>query len=237
MGGSVAGGTVYVVSTPIGNLEDITYRAVRVLSEVDIVAAEDTRTSGLLLKHLDIRKPLLSYHSHNESRRVDSLLEELHRGKSVALVTDAGTPGVSDPAFVLIRAAIENRIPVVPLPGPTAFVPALIMSGLPMDRFVFEGFLPPKKGRRKRIDSLAGEERTVVLYESPHRIVRTLRDLIEAWGDRPAALAREITKAFEETIRGNLASILGQIPARGLKGEIVLVVAGFRNKRQTTTEQ
>lgn len=237
MGGPVAGGTVYVVSTPIGNLEDITHRAVRVLGEVDLIAAEDTRKSGLLLKHLGIRKPLISYYSHNETRRVESLLAELRDGKSVALITDAGTPGISDPAFVLIRGAIASGIPVVPIPGPTALVPALIMSGLPMDRFLFEGFLPAKKGRRGRIEALASEARTVVFYESPHRIERTLREIHDCWGDRPAALSREITKAFEETLRGNLSEILQQISGKNIKGEIVLVVGGIDARKSKRTDQ
>jgi 16S rRNA (cytidine1402-2'-O)-methyltransferase len=231
MGGSVSGGTLYVVSTPIGNLEDITRRAARILGDVDLIAAEDTRTSGMLLKHLGIRKPLVSYHSHNEARRLDSLLAGLHDGKSIAVITDAGTPGISDPAFSLIRGAIDGGIPVVPLPGPTAFVPALVMSGLPMDRFVFEGFLPAKKGRRGRIEALAREERTVVFYESPHRIHRTLREILDAWGDRPAALVREITKAFEEVRRGTLAGILMEISGMTVKGEIVLVVGGYASRR------
>jgi 16S rRNA (cytidine1402-2'-O)-methyltransferase len=231
MGGAVSGGTVYVVSTPIGNLEDITLRAVRILSEVDLIAAEDTRKSGVLLKHLGIRKPLVSYYSHNEVRRADELLAELHAGKSIAVVTDAGTPGISDPAFALIRKAIDNGFPVVPLPGPTAAIPALVMSGLPMDRFVFEGFLPAKKGRKGRLEALSTEERTVVFYESPHRIARTVEDILASWGDRPAALVREITKTFEEAIRGTLSDILSRLSGKSLKGEMVLVVGGFTGRR------
>ncbi len=232
MGGSTRGSTLYVVSTPIGNLEDISQRALRVLGEVDIIAAEDTRTSGILLKHFSIRKPLVSYHSYNEGKRVDSLIAELQAGKAIAVITDAGTPGISDPAYSLIRSAIGQGFPVVPLPGATAFVPALVMSGLPMDRFVFEGFLPVKKGRRGRIEALAAEGRTIVLYESPHRIVRTVQDLLTHLGDRPAALAREITKAFEETLRGTLSEILTQITGRTIKGEIVLIVGGVEKKRR-----
>jgi 16S rRNA (cytidine1402-2'-O)-methyltransferase len=232
VGGATVGGTLYVVSTPIGNLEDITNRALRVLAEVDLIAAEDTRTSGILLKHFSIRKPLISYHSYNEKRATENLVGELQAGKSVAVITDAGTPGISDPAFSLVRSAIEHRIPVVQIPGATAFVPALVMSGLPMDRFVFEGFLPAKKGRRTRIASLAMEQRTIVLYESPHRIVRTVQDLLAILGDRPAALAREITKRFEDIIRGRLSEILNDITGRSIKGEIVLIVGGADRERE-----
>ena len=232
VGGTTVGGTLYVVSTPIGNLEDMTSRAQRVLAEVDLIAAEDTRTSGVLLKHLSIRKPLISYHSFNEKKATENLVGELQSGKSVALITDAGTPGISDPAFSLVRSAIEHRIPVVPIPGATAFVPALVMSGLPMDRFVFEGFLPAKKGRRTRIASLSMEQRTIVLYESPHRVVRTVQDLLAILGDRPAALAREITKKFEDVIRGRLSEILSSITGKSIKGEIVLLIGGAEREKE-----
>jgi 16S rRNA (cytidine1402-2'-O)-methyltransferase len=236
MGGSTRSGTLYVVSTPIGNLEDISQRAIRVLGEVDLIAAEDTRKSGILLKHLAIRKPLVSYHSYNETRKVDELISELQAGKAVAVITDAGTPGISDPAFTLIRSAIQHGFPVVPLPGATALAAALVMSGLPMDRFVFEGFLPVKKGRKGRIEALTTEPRTIVLYESPHRIARTLQDLLTIIGDRPAALAREITKTFEETLRGTLSELLAKVTGKTIKGEIVLVVGGVEKKRSADRE-
>ena len=219
-------GILYLVSTPIGNLEDITHRALRILGDVELIAAEDTRKTGVLLKHFSIDRPMVSFHSHNESRKVGPLVGKLSEGRSIALVTDAGTPGISDPAFLLVRSAIEKKIPVVAVPGPTAFVPALIVSGLPTDRFVFEGFLPVKKGRRTRIAELAGERRTIVLYESPHRVARTVQELSESFGNRNAAIVREITKKFEEVIRGGLAELAGCLRERSLKGEIVIVVEG-----------
>jgi 16S rRNA (cytidine1402-2'-O)-methyltransferase len=230
MGGKPAG-DLYLVSTPIGNLEDITYRAVRVLGSVDVIAAEDTRKTGFLLHHLGIRRELVSYHSYNESKRVPELIRRLLHGESVAVVTDAGTPGISDPAFSIIRGALDAGIHVIPIPGPTAFLPALVVSGLPTDRFVFEGFLPVKKGRRGRLERLSGEKRTMVLYESPHRIDRTLRELLEVLGDRQAALAREITKKFEETTRGTLSEILSHVRVKKPRGELVLVIAGLREDR------
>jgi 16S rRNA (cytidine1402-2'-O)-methyltransferase len=229
-------GDLYLVSTPIGNLEDITARAVRVLSEVDVIAAEDTRTAGLLLRHLDIRKPLLSYHGYNERRRIPELVSRLSGGESIAVVTDAGTPGISDPASFIIRAAIDAGVRVIPVPGPSAFLAALSASGLPMDRFVFEGFLPVKKRRRSKLSELAEEERTIVLYESPHRIERTVRDLLEVFGERQAALVREITKKFEETLRGSFSTILEEVQARKMKGEIVLVVQGKPAGRQSVSQ-
>ena len=226
MGTTSGPGTLFLVSTPIGNLEDITHRALRILKEVDLVAAEDTRKTGQLLRHFGIERPLISFHSYNESRRVDGIISRLGAGNAVALVTDAGTPGISDPAYSLVRAAIDAGVPVVPVPGATAFVPALVVSGLPTDRFVFEGFLPAKKGRRKRLEAIAAERRTVVLYESPHRIARTVNDLKESCGDRRAVIVREITKKFEETIRGTLSELLVILEHRNLKGEIVVVMEG-----------
>lgn len=222
------GGRLYLIPTPVGNLGDMTYRAVRILQEVDLIACEDTRTSGVLLNHYGITTRKTSFHIHNEHGKASRLTEQMLDGLQLALVTDAGTPGISDPGFLLVRAAVEAGVPVECLPGATAFVPALAASGLPCDRFVFEGFLPPKKGRRTRLDALAAETRTVVLYESPHRIIRTMRDLAESFGaDRPACVARELTKTFEEYIRGTLQEIHDDLAARTkVKGEIVVIVGG-----------
>jgi 16S rRNA (cytidine1402-2'-O)-methyltransferase len=219
-------GTLYIVSTPIGNLEDITYRAVNILSNVDLVAAEDTRNSGNLLKHFNIHKPLLSFYSYNESRRLPELIEKLKSGLSIALVSDAGTPGISDPAYTIIRAAIDENIPVVAIPGAAAFLPALVTSGLPIERFVFEGFLPVKKGRKTKLEYLRDEDRTIVLYESPHRILRTLNDLLEYFGDREIAVARELTKKFEEIKRGKLSEIIAYYSSHTIRGEFVLIISG-----------
>ncbi len=230
MSESVKSGALYVVSTPIGNLDDITRRAVKVLGAVDVIAAEDTRKTKFLLDHLSIAKPLISYFSHNERRRVSSLIDRLNRGESVAVVTDAGTPGISDPAYVIIREAVGRGIPVIPVPGPSALLAALIMSGLPTDRFVFEGFLPLKKGRKTKLEQLSREERTLLIYEAPHRVRRTLEDILQHFGDRHIVLVREVTKKFEEVIRGNVSAVLkivGQSPPRG---EYVLVVAGVNFK-------
>jgi 16S rRNA (cytidine1402-2'-O)-methyltransferase len=228
-------GTLYIVSTPIGNLEDMTHRAVRVLSEVDLVAAEDTRTTHVLLDHYSIRKPLVSYHSYNEARRTPELIEKLQRGTTIALVSDAGTPGISDPAFRIIRSAIDHHIPVVAIPGPSAILPALIVSGLPTDRFVFEGFLPVKKGRRTLLDQLRTESRTIVLYESPHRLLRTLNDLEQSLGNRHVAVVREITKKFEEVIRGKIAEAIQHFSHHIARGEFVLVIAGVSKRRTEET--
>ena len=222
----IEAGALYVVSTPIGNLGDITQRAANVLAGVDLIAAEDTRTSRILLDHLGIRTPLVSYHSHNEARRARELIRRLREGKSVAVVTDAGTPGISDPAYAVIAEALAHGVRVIPVPGASAFLAALVVSGLPMDRFTFEGFLPAKKGRATRLTLLAGETRTIVLYESPHRVVRTVRDLHERLGDRHAAVARELTKKFEEVIRGPLSVLLHQLERREPRGEYVIIVAG-----------
>ncbi len=219
-------GMLYLVSTPIGNLKDISLRALEVLQAADLIAAEDTRRTRVLLQHYDIATPTTSYFDHNKERKLPQLLAKLCSGKTVALVSDAGTPGISDPAFRIVRECIVNDIQIEALPGATAFVPAVVLSGLPTDRFVFEGFLPVKKGRRKRLEELQGEVRTIVLYESPHRITRTLRDLETFLGDRQAAIARELTKKFEQVLRGSLSDLLQESMARKLKGEFVVVVAG-----------
>jgi 16S rRNA (cytidine1402-2'-O)-methyltransferase len=218
--------TLYIVSTPIGNLDDISRRAVRILGEVDLIAAEDTRTTLVLLSHLGIRKPLISYYSRNETRRAPELMERIRRGASLALVTDAGTPGISDPAYALIRAAVREAVAVIPVPGASAVLAALVASGLPADRFIFEGFLPLKKGRRTRWEKLKDEERTIVLYESPLRVVRALEELLEIMGDRRVAVARELTKKFEEVHRGRASEILERLRDRPPRGEVVLVIAG-----------
>jgi len=222
---------LYLVPTPIGNLGDITFRAVEVLKEADLLLAEDTRKSAILLKHLEISKPVHSHHKFNEHRSVESLVQRMQGGSTMALITDAGTPGISDPGFLLVRACIEHGIPVETLPGPTAFVPALVDSGLPCERFVFEGFLPQKKGRQKRLSELAGETRTMVFYESPYRLVRTLMQLAEYFGpERRASVSRELTKVYEETKRGSLTELSEYFSQGTVKGEIVLVVEGSRNQ-------
>jgi 16S rRNA (cytidine1402-2'-O)-methyltransferase len=220
-------GKLTLVPTPIGNLEDITLRAVRVLRECDAVVAEDTRVSGRLLQHLGISKPFVSFHAHNEHRVVEQLVERMQRGEHLALVSDAGTPAISDPGFLLVRAAVRAGVPVECLPGPTAFVPALVASALPCDRFVFEGFLPVKKGRQTRLKELSTEPRTIVLYESPHRLARTLADLAATFGtERPACVSRELSKLFEEHARGTLGELLAHFTAKEPKGEIVVCVGG-----------
>lgn len=218
---------LFVVPTPIGNLEDITLRAIRILKEVDLILAEDTRTSGHLLRHLEISKPMQSFHIHNEHQTLANLMERLHQGETMALITDAGTPGISDPGYLLIRECLRNQIEVECLPGPTAFVPALVNSGLPTDRFVFEGFLPHKKGRQTRLESLRNENRTMIFYESPHRLLKSLQQFTEYFGaDRPASVSRELTKVFEETVRGSLQEIITYFANKTIKGEIVIVIAG-----------
>jgi len=218
---------LYLVPTPIGNLGDITLRAIEVLKNVDIVLAEDTRKSGFLLKQFQISKPVQSHHKFNEHKTLESIVERIMGGTTVALVTDAGTPGISDPGFLLVRACIEKGIEVESLPGPTAFVPALVNSGLPCDRFVFEGFLPQKKGRQKRLTELSHETRTMVLYESPYRLVKTLTQLAEHFGpERKGSVSRELTKVHEETVRGTLQELALYFSKGTVKGEIVLVVEG-----------
>lgn len=216
-----------LVPTPIGNLRDITFRAVEVLQSAGLILAEDTRQAAKLLNHYQIRTRLQSHHMFNEHKTVDAISKQIEAGLTVALISDAGTPGISDPGFLLVRKCIEKGIEIEILPGPTAFVPALVGSGLPCDRFCFEGFLPAKKGRNKRISSLADEQRTMVFYESPFRLVRTLEDLAECFGsDREASVSRELTKIYEETVRGTLSSLAGYYKEKTPKGEIVIVVAG-----------
>lgn len=218
---------LFLVPTPIGNLEDITLRAIRVLKEADLILAEDTRTSGKLLKHFEIDTPMMSYHMHNEHKVVDRIVERINQGEQIALISDAGTPGISDPGFLLVRASIENEIRVECLPGATAFVPALVNSGFPCDKFVFEGFLPPKKGRQTRLKLLAEEKRTLIFYESPHKLLKTLGQFSEYFGeDRIISVSRELTKIFEETIRGTVKEVLEHYTKHPAKGEIVLVLKG-----------
>lgn len=220
-------GTLYLVATPIGNLGDITFRAVEVLRQADLIAAEDTRRTRRLLTRHQISRPMVSYHDHNKKARSPQLLEALLRGETVALVSDAGTPGISDPAFYLVRLAIEKGVAVVPVPGPTALIAALVVSGLPPDRFVFEGFLPPKAGKRqRRLQDLAEEERTIILFESPHRLLKTLGDILEILGDRRAVVARELTKKFEEVARGTVSQLVESYSRKKPKGEVVVVLAG-----------
>jgi 16S rRNA (cytidine1402-2'-O)-methyltransferase len=220
---------LYLVPTPIGNLEDITLRAIRVLGEVDGILAEDTRNSGQLLKHLNISKPLYSHHAHNEHTGVPGVIKMLKEGKSLALISDAGTPGISDPGYLLVKACVDNSIEVESLPGATAFVPALVNSGFPTDRFVYEGFLPHKKGRQTRWKALAEEERTIVLYESPHRLVKALEQIIEfISADRLVMVGREISKMHEQMVRGTATEVLAYFTAHPdkVRGEIVIVIAG-----------
>lgn len=218
---------LYLVPTPLGNLKDITLRALEVLQQVDLILCEDTRTSSKLLQHYKIEKPLTPYHQHNEHKVVAHLADQLQAGKTMALVTDAGTPGISDPAFLLVRECIKQNIRVECLPGAAAFVPALVNSGIPANRFVFEGFLPLKKGRQTLLKKLAGEERTIVFYESPMRLVKTLEELITYLGpDRSCSVSRELTKMFEENKRGTLQEVADHFKAKTVKGEIVVVLAG-----------
>jgi len=221
---------LYLVPTPVGNLGDMTYRAVEVLNHVDLILAEDTRTSRVVMQHYGIATPLQSYHIFNEHQTLDSVVERLLGGMDIALVTDAGTPGISDPGFLLVREAVRQGIPVETLPGATAFVPALVDSGLPCDRFVFLGFLPHKKGRQTAIAALADETRTMVIYESPFRLVKLLEQLVETVGEeRQVSVSREISKLHAETARGTLAEVLAHFKAKEVKGEIVVVLAGLEN--------
>ena len=219
---------LYVVPTPIGNLEDMTFRAVKVLNSVDLILAEDTRTSGFLLKHYGIKTPMQSHHKFNEHKTLQHVVEKIKSGQNVALISDAGTPANSDPGFMLVRACVEQEIEVECLPGATAFVPALVTSGLPNDRFCFEGFLPQKKGRQTKLKSLAAESRTMIFYESPFRIVKTLTQLAEVLGtERRASVSREISKLYEETVRGTLTELAEHFTLHPPKGEFVLIVAGY----------
>ena len=228
---------LYVVPTPIGNLEDITLRAINVLKEVDFILAEDTRTTSHLLRHLGIEKPMHSHHKFNEHATVGRVAEAINNGRDVALVSDAGTPGISDPGFLLVRKCVEEGIEVVTLPGATALIPAVVQSGFPCDRFCFEGFLPQKKGRMKRLQELALEPRTLVLYESPYRVVKCLEQLAETFGvERRVAVVREITKKFEETVRGTIAEALEHFRSYEPKGEFVIVVEGYDPKRKGASD-
>ncbi|MBR5585024.1 MAG: 16S rRNA (cytidine(1402)-2'-O)-methyltransferase [Alistipes sp.] len=223
---------LYIVPTPIGNLEDITLRAINVLKEVDFILAEDTRTTSFLLRHLGIEKPMHSHHKFNEHATVGRVAEAIANGRDVALVSDAGTPGISDPGFLLVRRCVEEGIDVVTLPGATALIPAVVQSGFPCDRFCFEGFLPQKKGRMKRLEELSTEPRTLVLYESPYRVVKCLEQLAATFGaERRVAVVREITKKFEECVRGTIAEVLDHFRAHEPKGEFVIVVEGYDPKR------
>ncbi len=223
-------GKIYLVPTPIGNMGDITERALKVLGEVDIVACEDTRHSGSLLKKLGLKKRLISYHNFNEAARARQLIAQIVDGISLAVVTDGGSPGISDPAYRIVRTAIENDVEIVPLPGPTALIPALTASGLPTDRFFFEGFLPPRQvARRKRLEQLKPLTHTLVFYESPHRVMKTLQDINEVLGPREMCLAREISKKFEQFLRGKTADVISRLSKNPVKGEIVLVISGNRD--------
>lgn len=218
---------LYLVPTPIGNLEDITLRAIRVLKEVDVILAEDTRTSGNLLRHLGISKPMVAFHLNNEHQQVERIADRIEAGETMALVTDAGTPAISDPGFMLVRECVRREIRVECLPGPTAFVPALVNSGLPAERFVFEGFLPHKKGRQTKIQAIADHPYTTILYESPFRLVKTLEQLMEATGpDRQVSVARELTKIHEENVRGRIEDVIAYFGQKEVKGEIVIVLSG-----------
>ena len=224
-------GILYIVPTPVGNMEDMTFRAIRVLKEVDLVLAEDTRTSGILLKHYEIKNQLMSHHKFNEHGTSAGIVGRLLAGENVALISDAGTPGISDPGFFLVREAVRTGVEVQCLPGATAFVPALVASGLPCDRFVFEGFLPQKKGRQTRLEALREEQRTMVFYESPYRLVKTLQQLAEVFGsDRQVSVCREISKVHEESVRGSLEEVIAHFKEKEPKGEIVIVLAGNSEK-------
>lgn len=221
-------GILYIVPTPVGNLEDMSFRAIRILKEADLILAEDTRNSGMLLKHFSIQNKLASYHLHNEHKLVTSFTERLQKGETLALISDAGTPAISDPGYLLVREAIKAGIEVIVLPGSTAFVPALVSSGLPCDRFVYEGFLPLRKGRQTRLRELAAEKRTIVLYESPHRIEKCLEQMLEFFGpERKMVLIREISKKFEEKRRGSLKELIESVKTVPPKGELVLVIEGL----------
>ncbi|MBO7108560.1 MAG: 16S rRNA (cytidine(1402)-2'-O)-methyltransferase [Prevotella sp.] len=229
---------LYIVPTPVGNMEDMTMRAIRILKEADVVLAEDTRTSGILLKHFGISRPLLSHHKFNEHGTSAAIIERLLAGQTVALISDAGTPGISDPGFFLVREAVRAGIEVQTLPGATAFVPALVSSGLPCDRFVFEGFLPQKKGRQSRIEALKEEERTIVFYESPYRVLKLLQQLAAVFGpDRQASACREISKIHEESVRGTLQELILHFTETEPRGEFVVVVAGWNHSKSESNNK
>ena len=231
-------GILYIVPTPVGNMEDMTFRAVRILKEVDLVLAEDTRTSGILLKHYDIKNNLMSHHKFNEHGTSAGVVSRLLAGENVALISDAGTPGISDPGFFLVREAVRAGVEVQCLPGATAFVPALVSSGLPCDRFVFEGFLPQKKGRQTKLESLKEEERTMIFYESPYRLVKTLQQFAETYGgERQVSVCREISKVHEESIRGTLDEVIAHFKEKEPKGEIVIILAGCDEKPKTSKKE
>lgn len=231
-------GMLYIVPTPVGNMEDMTFRAVRILKEVDLVLAEDTRTSGILLKHYDIHNSLLSHHKFNEHATSAAIVGRLLAGENVALISDAGTPGISDPGFFLVREAVRAGVEVQCLPGATAFVPALVASGLPCDRFAFEGFLPQKKGRKTKLESLKGEDRTMIFYESPYRLVKTLEQFAEVYGgERQVSVCREISKVHEESVRGTLSEVIAHFKEKEPKGEIVIILAGCQTKDQNSKTQ
>jgi len=220
-------GKLYLVPTPLGNLADFTYRAVNVLGEVDLILAEDTRTSTKLLNHYNISRPLQSFHMHNEHKKLEMIISQLNYGKTIAMISDAGTPGISDPGFLLVREAIANNIEVICLPGPTALIPALVQSGFPTERFIFEGFLPPKKGRKTRLEQLSQDSRTIVFYESPHKLIKTLTQLITYFqGERQVAISREMTKIYEETYRGTLEEAVVHFNEKVPKGEFVVCISG-----------
>jgi 16S rRNA (cytidine1402-2'-O)-methyltransferase len=228
---SMKPGTLYIVGTPIGNLKDITVRALEVLKGVDLIAAEDTRQTQKILLNYHFSTPLTSYHDHNKDVKAEVLIVRMKEGARVALVTDAGTPGISDPGYHLIRRAAEEGIPISPIPGPTAMISALTVSGLPLDAFVFEGFLPSRRtARRRRLESMASERRTLVFFEAPHRVRSVLQDMLETWGDREMALARELTKIHEEILRGTISGILKQLEGKEIRGEITLILAGARER-------
>lgn len=225
---------LYLVPTPIGNLGDITFRAIEILKSVDLILAEDTRTSGKLLKHYEINTPMAAFHMHNEHKVAERFIQQMKGGQTLAMITDAGTPGISDPGFLLVRACAEAGLRVECLPGATSIIPAVVLSALPNDRFCYEGFLPPKKGRKTRLESLANEERTMVFLESPHKLLKTLGDFAAAFAtDRPMSVSRELSKLHEETYRGTVAETLAHFKAKGVKGEFVLVVGGLNYKSKT----
>lgn len=225
-------GKLYVVPTPVGNLEDMTFRAIRVLKEADLILAEDTRTSGILLKHYEIKNAMQSHHKFNEHKTVEGIINRIKAGETVALISDAGTPGISDPGFLIVRECVKNDIEVQCLPGATAFVPALVSSGLPDERFCFEGFLPQKKGRMTRLKALQEEKRTMIFYESPYRLVKTLTQFAEYFGaERPVSVCREISKIHEESVRGTLTNVIAHFTVNEPKGEIVIIVGGKEDRK------